>query len=71
MNPLSKRQQLNTIDDNRWEIFQKSVRQRRMIAIGVTLVSGVTAFAMQNIWIFLAGEAGLWLVLLIWRQLKK
>lgn len=71
MNPLSKRQQLNTIDDNRWEIFQKSARQRRIIAIGFTLISGVTAFALQNIWIFLAGEASLWILLLVWRYLKK
>lgn len=71
MNPLSKRQQLNTIDDNRWEIFQKGARKRRTIAVGVTLVSGVTAFLLQNVWIFLAGEAGLWLVLLMWRKFRR
>jgi len=71
MNPLSKRQKLNTIDDNRWEIFQEGARKRRTVAIGITLVSGISAFLLQSVWIFLAGEAGLWLILLMWRKLRK
>jgi hypothetical protein len=71
MNPLSKRQQLNTIDDNSWEIFQQGARQRRTVAIGVTLISGVAAFLLQSVWIFLAGEAGLWLILSMWRKFRK
>ncbi|ACB00981.1 MULTISPECIES: hypothetical protein [Cyanophyceae] len=70
-NPLASKPTLNTIEDNRWQIFQSDARRRRLIAFGGTTVAIATGMYFQSVWIFLAGEAGLWLALRTWRVLKK
>lgn len=71
MSRLSKTQELNTLEDDRWEVFQASARRRRLIAITVTAIALGLAYFYQLIWIFFLGEAGLWLALKYWRLAKK
>ena len=71
MNRLSKDHRLNTIEDNRWELFQADARRRRFIAVTVTAIAFGLAYFYQMIWIFFLGEAGLWLALKYWRIAKK
>lgn len=63
MGRLSKSHDLNTIEDNRWELFQADTRRRRLIAVAVTAIAFGLAYFYQMIWIFFLGEAGLWLFL--------
>jgi hypothetical protein len=70
-NRVTNHDHLNTIEDNRWEIFQNDARRCRLVAFGVTVTSLVIAYALQTIWIFLAGELGLWLLLRYWRTKQK
>jgi hypothetical protein len=71
MSHLSKPESLRTIEDNRWALFQADARRRRIIAITVTAVAIALAYFYQMIWIFVLGEAGLWLVLRTWRLAKR
>jgi len=71
MNNLYKQQRLNTIEDDRWQQFQADVRKRRLVAIGVTSVGVALGYFLQTVWIFIAVETGLWLVLKYGRNLKK
>lgn len=68
---LAPQPRLNTIEDDRWQIFQNDARRRRLIALGGTTLAIATGVYFQSVWIFLAGEAGLWLALKSWRLLKK
>lgn len=68
---LAPKPRLNTIEDDRWQIFQNDARRRRLIALGGTTLAIATGVYFQSVWIFLAGEAGLWLALKSWRLLKK
>ncbi|ANV85881.1 hypothetical protein AWQ21_15230 (plasmid) [Picosynechococcus sp. PCC 7003] len=70
-NPLTHKPTLNTIEDDRWQVFQADARRRRLIALGGTTAAIATGIYFQSIWIFLTGEAGLWLALRTWRMLKK
>ncbi|ANV85923.1 hypothetical protein AWQ21_15460 (plasmid) [Picosynechococcus sp. PCC 7003] len=68
---LAQHQRLNTIEDNRWELFQRDVRRRRLLALGATSGAIALGYVTQSVWIFLAGEAAIWLILRYWRTRQK
>jgi hypothetical protein len=57
---------LNELQDNRWDDFQRSARNRRIIAIASTSVFVVISWGLQSILPLLIGETILWLFLKIW-----
>ena len=62
--------QLNTVEDNRWEIFQQGARRRRRIAIGATLSFAIICIFTQSILPILIGEALLLLAFKYWIYTK-
>ncbi len=71
MDIIRHKKPLNTIEDNRWEIFQQGARQRRFIAIGATTIFAVISLVWSSVWPFLIGEGALWLALKYWVLIKK
>lgn len=66
MSSIIRKQVLNTLEDNRWNDFQRGARKRRVIAITSTAVFAVISWATQSILPLLIGEFLLWLALKLW-----
>lgn len=66
MGSIIRKQVLNTLEDNRWNDFQRAARNRRIIAITSTVVFAVISWSTQSILPLLIGELVLWLTLKLW-----
>ncbi|BAY66188.1 hypothetical protein NIES22_63010 [Calothrix brevissima NIES-22] len=69
MSSIIRKNALNTLEDNRWGDFQRGARNRRIIAIGSTIVFAIISWILQSILPLLIGEIILWFSLKLW--LKK
>lgn len=68
MSSIIRKNGLSTIEDNRWDDFQRSAKNRRVIAIFATVVFAVISWSIQSIFPLLIGELILWLALKLWIQ---
>jgi hypothetical protein len=69
MSSIIRKNGLSTIEDSRWDDFQRGARNRRVIAISTTVVFAVISWLTQSIFPLLIGELILWLALKLWTQI--
>lgn len=66
MSSIIRKHGLNTIEDKYWDDFQRSARNRRVIAIATTAIFAVISWSIQSLLPLLIGELILWLALKLW-----
>ncbi len=66
MSSIIRKNGLNTIEDNHWNDFQRSARNRRVIAIATTAGFAVISWSVQSVFPLLIGELLLWIALKLW-----
>jgi hypothetical protein len=70
MSSIIRKNALNTLEDNRWDDFQRGARNRRIIAIGLTTVFAIISWTLQSILPLLIGEIILWFSIKLWLKTK-
>ncbi|BAY23692.1 hypothetical protein NIES2100_34840 [Calothrix sp. NIES-2100] len=70
MSSIIRKNSLNTLEDNRWDDFQRGARNRRIIAIASTIVFAIISWTLQSILPLLIGEVILWFFLKLWLKKK-